>query len=155
MSAPFMSVAAKTADINAAWRTAPPHLKPVFEAVRDFGAGLLIVTRQPGSFALPRGRAARPGIVLIGDDLYTSAGPDGFHFPSVRRAIRACSVFAVVSCEALPSIYAAVADTVAATRCNGMIVETQLQHELQWMELIQKLAPKKPLFLGTVRGGTA
>ena len=39
--------------------------------------------------------------MMIGDDMEQAVGPTGFHLPSIRRAIRACDAFAVVSAEPL------------------------------------------------------
>ena len=45
--------------------------------------------------------------------------------------------------------------TAAVLGRHALIVETRLEHEFQWVQLIQKLAPRRPLILSTVRGGTA
>jgi hypothetical protein len=53
-----------------------------------------------------------------------------------------------------PDVYAAVTAG-AVSGLYVMIVETRPEHEIQWVSLIQKLAPGRPLILTTVRGGTA
>jgi hypothetical protein len=139
--------------LEAAWCQAPDHLKPVFAAVRDCGVGFLFVPQGAEPFRIPKGEK-RPAIYLIGDDFDASRGPADFHLPSVRRAIRECVGFAVVGGGATEEIYAALAaGAVAGGRV--MIVETRLMHEAEWVELIQKLAPGRPLIWGTVRGGHA
>jgi hypothetical protein len=129
--------------INAAIVSSPPHLHPVLVAVRDCGVGMLFVPQGPGKFVIP---SPRPAVVMIGDDMEQAVGPTGFHLPSIRRAIRACDAFA--------DLYATLAST-AVGGGKAMIVETRLAHEFAWIELIQKLAPKRPLCILTVKGGHA
>lgn len=142
------------ASLTDAMERAPAHLRTVIQTVRDHRVGLLIVAQAAQPFRLPR-EPDRPAIVLIGDDTDRADGPNGFHLPSVRRAIRACSAFAVISSAPQPDIYSGIAATAALTRRNVMIVETRLEQELPWLGLIQKLAPKRFIWLGTVEGGRA
>lgn len=141
-------------NLSAAIARAPCHLKPVLETVRDHGVGMLFVSQSMQPFRIP-GPPRKPAIVIFGDDLEQSVGPDGFHLPSVRRAIRACSEFAVVSAAPEPAVYAAMAAAVAVKRSNVLIVETRLEHEFQWVALIRKLAPRKHICILTVKGGNA
>ncbi len=96
-----------------------------------------------------------PAIIIIGDDFDRAVGPAGFHLPSIRRAIRACTAFAVISCEPLPHVYGVIAITATLTRRNVMLIETRPEQELAWLGLIQKLAPGRPITLATVEGGHA
>lgn len=150
----MMHAPSTRANLDKALEIAQPHLRPIIEAVRDLRCGLLVVAQGNTPFRLPRD-PGRPAIILIGDDMHRSIGPDGYHMPSVRRAIRASQAFAVISCEALPHVYASMAATAAVTRRNVLIVETQPAHEIQWANLIRKLAPGKPLWLAVVEGGHA
>jgi hypothetical protein len=148
-----LHIPSTTARLDAAWRQAPDHLKPVLAAVRDCGVGFLFIPQGPEPFRIPKG-TKRPAVYLIGDDFDSSVGPGGFHLPSLRRAMRECVAFAVLGGEATESIYAAVtAGAVAGGRV--MIVETRLQHEIAWVRLIQKLAPRRMLIWGTVKAGRA
>ena len=142
------------ATLTAALDTAPAHLHPVLKAVRDHRCGMFFVGQSTEPFRLPND-PGRPAIVLIGDDMDCAVGPSGFHVPSVRRAIRACDAFAVISSAPQPDIYAGIAAAAALTRRNVMIVETRLEEEHNWLGLIQKLAPKRFVWLGTVEGGRA
>lgn len=92
---------------------------------------------------------------LIDDDMHKSMGPSGFHTASLRRAIQSCGAFAVVSREPIAAVYASVAGVAAVTGASVMLVETRPEHELQWVALIQTLAPGRPLLLTTVNGGHA
>ncbi|QBM75875.1 hypothetical protein E2E30_08875 [Sphingomonas sp. AAP5] len=144
---------ATTARLDTAMEQAPPHLYPVLLAVRDHRVGMLFVGQDAGSFAIPK-ESTRPAIVLIGDDLEQSVGPDGFHMPSLRRLVRKCSAFTVVSSAPTAEIYAA-GTAPAVGGKNAVIIETRLAHEFQWVALIQKLAPGRPILLSTVKGGHA
>lgn len=96
-----------------------------------------------------------PAIFVIGDDTSLSMGPNGFHLPSVIRAIRSCVAFSVISSAAYPQAYAAPAYAAIEFRKNAMIVETRLKYEADWYNLIKKHAPGKPILLATVGGGHA
>lgn len=142
------------ANLDAAYEAVPLHLKPVIKAVRDHRCGLLFVRQSAEPFRLPDD-PGRPAIVLIGDDMHCAVGPNGFHIPSLRRTIRACTAFAVISSAPQPDAYSAIAAMAALTRRNVMIIETRIEEELPWMALIQKLAPKRFIWLATVEGGNA
>lgn len=81
----------------------------------------------------------------------------GFHMPSVRRIIRASQTFAVVSCATLEPVYDAMAFAASTARKNALLIETQPEFEVEWVELIRKLAPSRRLTIATVKGseGTA
>lgn len=143
----------KSPAIDAALASSPAHLLPVLSAVRDKQAAMMFVGQDSGAFTLPRS-AKLAATVLIGDDMHASMGPDGFHMPSIRRLIRACRAFAVVSSEADADLYASMAAVAVGGR-HALIVETRLTHEFQWAALIQKLAPRQPLIISTVKGGRA
>jgi len=133
---------------------AEPHLIPLLEAVRDHAVDLMFVSQSDEAFRLPKNRG-RPAITIIGDDLYEALGPEGFHMPSLRRVIRASQSFAVVSCAALEPVYDAMAFAASAARTNVLVVETRPEFEIQWVELVRKLVPGKPLTIATVEGGRA
>jgi hypothetical protein len=150
----FVSAGTTTARINSALdEGVAPHLIPILIAVRDHRVGMLSVPQGPQAFPFPPSDR-RKAVVLLGDDLDTSVGPEGFHMPSVRRLIRACGAFAVISSAADPAVYAALT-TAAVAGKHALIVETRLAHEFQWVALIQKLAPRRPLLISTVKGGHA
>lgn len=140
--------------LDTAFAAAPPHLQPIARAIRDHGVDAVFVTQESGAFRLPFG-ASRPVIYLIGDDTDRAIGPSGFHLPSIRRAIRKCQFFSVVASAPEPDAYTAMALAASATRRNTMIVETRIEQEIPWLGLIQKLAPKRFVFLSTVKGGRA
>jgi len=133
---------------------APPHLRPILTAVRDQRVGFLFVPQGFDSFRIPK-RADRPTIVVVGDDFDSAQGAAGFHGPSIRRIIRSCAFFAIVSSMPTSDIYGTIAATTAKTRKSGLIIETRLEQEFQWVALVQKLAPGRPILLATVKGGHA
>jgi len=150
----FTDAPSSRENLNRTIACTAPHLRPVLEAVRDFRVRMLFVRQTAKPFRISRD-PTRPAIVMIGDDFDRAVGPDGFHLPSVRRAIRACSAFAVVSSAPPPDAYAAIAHTAAVTRRNTMLIETRVDQEIAWVALIQKLAPGRFILLSTVKGGHA
>lgn len=150
----FINRTASRATLDDAMATAEPHLRPIVQAVRDHGVDMLFASQDAGAFRVPAGRH-NPVIFMIGDDFDQALGPEGFHLPSVRRAIRACSAFAVISSAPQADVYEGIARMAALTRRNVMLIETRVEQELQWMGLIQKLAPKRFIWLATVEGGHA
>lgn len=132
--------------------TAAPHLRPIIEAVRNHGVGMMFAPQGSGAFRLPRKQAL---ITVLGDDFNEALGPDAFHMPSVRRAIRSAGCFAVVSSAPQRDAYTAMAMTAVVSRQNTVIVETRPEQEIQWVHLIQKLAPRRFIWLATVKAGRA
>lgn len=142
------------AGLTAALEASPLYLRPILKAVRDHHCGMLFVGQTDEPFLIPND-PGRPAIITIGDDFDRAVGPSGFHLPSVRRAIRACQVFAVISSEPQPAAYASVAIAAAFLRENVMLIETRPEQEIAWLGLIQKFAPGRPITLATVEGGNA
>lgn len=140
--------------LNFVQAQAAPHLRPIIAAVRDCDISMMFVPQIADPFRLPR-KDAKPTIFMIGDDLERAEGPDTFHMPSIRRAIRACHDFTVVSGAPLPHIYASAAYTPAIDRRHSMLVETRPEQEIAWVSLIRKLAPGRPIILLSVKGGHA
>ena len=110
---------ATTAGLTAAMATAPAYLQPVLLAVRDCRVGFLFAAQGSGPFAIPAKPKRAAAVIILGDDMEQSAGPGGFHLPSVRRVIRAAATFAVVSSAPDASVYAAMALAAAATSALG------------------------------------
>jgi len=150
----FISAAASRATLDRAIQDAAPHLVPLLQAVRDRHVGMLFVPQGSEPFRMPA-RPENPAIIIIGDDLNCALGPSGFHRASVRRAVRSSHCFAVISGAPRADVYRAIATTAEATRQSALIVETRLEQEFQWVSLITKLAPRRPLILSTVQGGRA
>ena len=132
----------------------PPHLRSLLVAVRDHRVAFMFIPQNFDTFSIPA-RADRPSIVLVGDDMETAHGPEGFHMPSLRRIIRGCSAFAVISSAPPTDLYAAMAAATATKRKSTLLIETRPEQEIQWLALIQKLAPGRPIMLAAVRGGKA
>jgi hypothetical protein len=151
---PTVDAGTTRANLDTAIERSPEYLHPIIEAVRDHSVAMLFVPQGDEAFRIPS-RPSKPVIVIVGDDFDKAHGPDGFHLPSIRRMIRGCSSFAVVSSAAQPLVYATVAAVVAAMRQNAMLIETRPQQEIAWVQMIQKLAPGRFIQLATVKGGHA
>lgn len=141
-------------DLDRAIKFTEPHLVPVLKAVRDLGMAFMFVPQVPEPFRIPRG-ATRPTLTVIGDDFDAALGPEGFHRPSLRRAIRTSKAFAVVSSAPTIAAYSSISATAALLGVNTLLVETRPEQEIPWLALIQKLAPRRPIWLSTVEGGHA
>lgn len=128
------------------------HLVPLMEMVRDGGVGMMFVSQTPEPFRIPK---AKPAIVIIGDDYDKAVGPERFHMPSVRRAIRDCHVFTVVSSAATTPVYAMSGLAAVLNRKHSMLIETRPEQEIAWVNLIKKLSPGALICLSTVEGGHA
>lgn len=125
----------------------PRHLRPLLVAARDGGVRLCLVAQGRRRFDLP---ARYPTILLVGDDMHVSMGPDGFHRKSLRRFIRTCRCAVIVSSAPLIEPYAAAAAS-AAMGMNTILVETRLSHEQVWRSFIESEQPGVPLFISTVK----
>lgn len=140
--------------LNVVMDALPPHLRSLLVAVRDHRVAFMFIPQNFDTFRIPA-RADRPSIVLIGDDMETAHGPNGFHMPSLRRIVRGCSAFAVISSAPPMDLYAAMASTTAIKRTSTLLIETRPEQEIAWVSLIQKLAPARPIILATISGGNA
>lgn len=149
----IISRRATRANLDLALKTTEPHLRPIIKAVRDHGVDMVFAKQGSEAFRLPR--TSNPAIIILGDDFDCAMGPEGFHLPSIRRAIRAAHSFAVMSSAPQSAVYTAMALTSVATRRNTMLIETRPEQEIQWVNLIQKLAPGRMVCLATVEGGHA
>lgn len=150
----IMNAPATRDGLTAALEFSPSYLKPIIESVRDHRVGMLFVGQTGKPFRAPIA-ARQPQIIIVGDDFDEAVGPEAFHMPSVRRAIRACEAFAVVSSGPQPVVYASIAATAAFARKNVMLIETRPEQEIPWLAIIQKLAPRRHIWLATVEGGRA
>ena len=129
------------------------HLAPLWEAVRDFGCVLVFVPQGLGPFDLPPGNM--PTIIVLGDDLDEALGPVAFDEQSLRRSLKGVTLAAIVACEPLPEIYADAARHAVVLRKNVVIVETQPEQEIQWVNLIREIEPDAAFFVGSVKEGEA
>jgi hypothetical protein len=138
--------------LAAAERASPPHMVPIFEAVR-VGCQLLLCPQKSGPFELPR-RRERALIAIVGDDVDQAFGPAGFHVNSMKRLLRAASHGMIISSSAEVKLYAVAALAARLTGRISVVVETRPEQEIAWHALFQATAPRVPLIVSTV-GGTA
>ncbi len=127
----------------------PPHLKLVWHAVRDHGITFHRVLQYAGPFAIGE---ARPNFVLLGDDMESAFGPAAFDRESLKRLFAVCAGVVVVSCEALPVLYAAAVSVAVLNRQHTCLIETRLEYETDWIDLVRKVNPTCALGIGTVKG---
>jgi hypothetical protein len=129
----------------------PTHWQPLVLAIAN-GAELLSILQGSGRFDMPTGW---PTIVLVGDDLHDAQGPDAFHAESLRRAIKASHRGVIVSSGPEKAAYAAAGMTALLLRKNTILIETRPEQEISWIQFVQAANPNIPLFVSTVKGGTA
>lgn len=146
--------AASRLNLDHAIKHTEPHLRPVLEAIRDLRLAMMFVPQVAEPFRIPR-NAHLPTLTIVGDDFDSALGPDAFHMPSLRRAVRTSKAFAVVSSAATVDVYSCAVQTAAILRVNTLLVETRPEQEIPWLALIQQLAPRRPIWLSTVEGGHA
>lgn len=138
--------------LEAAARNVAPHLVPIFQAISS-GCEVVFCGQEAGPFALPAGR---PLIAIVGDDTTKALGPSGFHAESIGDLVRSATHGMIISGAAEPQLYSLAA--MAAHMPGGAVVvliETRLEAEIAWIELLQRAAPGVPLIVSTVGGGTA
>ena len=127
---------------------APAHLKAPLLAVRDEGVRFLFVAQGPGAFDVPKDR---PAIVLIGDDLHATLGPDAFHKRALRRYVERCKAAVIVACEPIPEAYSQAASWAVLKREDVLIVETRPEREAEWFDYIRLVAsPGVKVLVATV-----
>lgn len=127
-----------------------PHARILCEAEWYGGCELVCADQVGSSF---NGTTRRPKIFLIGDDTSLSMGPGAFHQQSLIAAIRSSAVFCVISCAAVPSVYACMAYSASRYRKDVMIVETRQEHEAAWYNFIEQHEPTKGILLATAEAG--
>jgi hypothetical protein len=111
------------------------HLFPILEAVAHFACSHLLAPQGCAAFELPRS----PWIIVVGDDMHFSWGPQAFPEDSLNAAIKAAGHFIIVSSgpELLP--YQAAATVAARDRGNALLIETLPHQEGAWLSRIEKL----------------
>src|SRR5262245_3834948 len=131
----YQKLSREFVDLALVDETVPRQWRPLFAAVGG-GCGLLVVV--PGDdrpFDLP---PSGPWLAVIGDDLDRSWGPSGYDQKSLRRLVQHVGCAAVVAAEPLPEAYAAVAAVVMTSGRPGLIVETRMRHEIEWLAFIRE-----------------
>lgn len=138
------------AALSSAIEQAPPHLAPIWLAVRDHGVafGLLPQGHEPSRFAA----VASPTITLVGDDTSQALGPGGFHGESLGRVFVGAGVVVIVACPPHPPLYAAAAIT-AIFGESAVIIETRPAEELPWIEYVLATCPGVRILVGTTTVG--
>jgi len=125
-----------------------PHLLPIVNAIRNHGAGFLVVPQRATD--LERGIAllARPFIVLVGDDADGALGPEQYDRVALERLIGMADGVAIISSAPPEEAYAGIAK-MTMVDCNGLIIETQPEQEIAWTNLVRAVRPCMPILLCT------
>ena len=121
------------------------HLAPPFAAVAE-GLGLAIAAQTAEPFRLPENR---PVVLVVGDDLDTSLGPDGFHKPSLRRVLRRAAGVAVMAGAPRPEPYALAAEAALTFGATMVLIECREITEGDWNAFVATAAPRVPRLIVT------
>lgn len=139
MSEPTLSpLRATRARLSKAIKTGPPHLRSIYQAVRDHGCSHLIITPEAGAFELAPDDS--PMIAIVGDDWERSFGPESFDNASLRRLVARCTQ-AIIMAGFAPDIYHSAASWAVLCRDSVVIVETRSAHEIQWAAYLREAHP--------------
>lgn len=127
----------------------PPHLKPVFEAVRDYGIIYLTLLQHGHGLPVERLNSQNPMMTVVGDDTDAALGPIAFHAATLKILTLRASCVAVISSEPVSNIYALFSLMTGLLRANTLIIETRPEHEQAWVEYVRGLSPHIPVILST------
>jgi hypothetical protein len=127
------------ARIDAALHRAPAYLRPIYFAVRDEGCVHTLVAQGDGPFSLD-GLPDGPVITILGDDLFRSKGPEGFHQASLRSLLARCTC-AVIVVGMSEKPYLMAATTAVLRREDVVIIETRAEHEMHWVNACRAARP--------------
>ena len=127
----------------------PPYLKPVFEVVRDYGAGYLTLLQNGDGLGLDRLNSQVPMITVVGDDTDAALGPGAFDTATLKILTLRASCVAIISSEPVPNIYTLFSLMTGLLRANTLIIETRPEQEHAWVDYIRTLAPHTPVILST------
>ena len=117
-----------------------PHLKPILIAMRDHACGYAIVMQDAGPFRLPE-MASRPTVLLIGDDTFSSKGPEAFDPASLAYAVKDCGAAFIIASAAEADTYSKAVTWPILMRRHVAIIETLPKHEEAWVEFMLSAAP--------------
>jgi len=129
----------------------PPHLAPLWLAVRDGGCELLLLS--PDTQRIPKPRQLT--IALVMDDLGVSRGPEAFCQATLGRFIAQCGSVVIVACGPNGLFYDAAAARAILSGSHTVLIETLPEHEIAWINFVQESHPGVWLLVGTVPHGQA
>lgn len=133
----------------------PPHMIPVFRAIRDNRLRLMIVQQQTGSFIQPMLEIDGPFVTIIADDTDRAVGPDFFHKRSLRRLAETINGAAVIAGTPPPEAYSTMTMMPTLYGHSTAIIETRPEQEIQWVNYLRSVNPELPLIFSTVKEGAA
>lgn len=114
----------------------PRYMVGLFEAVGFFACTGVIVNQSITPFKVLK---KYPTIWLIGDDLFHSYGPAGFHKESLATALSDVSLASIVTTEVMPDAYNAAVTVASRDRKNSAIIETRPEQLEAWLKFIRNI----------------
>jgi hypothetical protein len=143
------SITATKGHLRSVRERTPAHLIPIVDAVLGYGCAHVLVTQGKNGKIGPL-PSDKPIITVIGDDLYTSLGPNGFH-PSIRKLFRAAEAAVIVACAPEQKFYAIAATVAVLEHRNAVIVECRTERELEWHAFAKRHLRTNRIVLCAVR----
>jgi hypothetical protein len=104
------------------------HLKPLYEAVRDFACSWLLVFHGEHEHPVPE----KPWVVTLGDDAHSAYGPVAFHGPSLDALIMAADAVVLVAGTPEQVFYNVAATHAAKYRRGCIVIETRPEQQKAW-----------------------
>ncbi|MCF3947792.1 hypothetical protein AiwAL_15965 [Acidiphilium sp. AL] len=120
--------------LAAAMATLAPHRLPLIRAARD---GLITLIQPRRNTTIPSrllNDQARPAVILIGDDDYTSTGPAGW---TCARRVRFWGRAAMIHAAAAEPEHYETIVIAAALHQRSVLIETDSTHQPAWITFLQ------------------
>ncbi|SMH60477.1 hypothetical protein [Azospirillum agricola] len=123
-----------------------PHLKPLVLAAAHHRIFFGTVLQHAGRFDPPP--AARPFVLLVGDDMFETLGPAAFHSKSLRRVLAGATHVGINAANIQAGIYARAAE-LAAAGGRVVLVECRPETEREWLAFAGRHAPAADKLVST------
>ena len=120
------------------------HLAPLLAGVRGGVINLALIHRKSPVAVYGASPAPRPMVMLVGDDLDGSHGPEGFDHSDLIAAAKAASHVVVYSGAADPELYQLFVAAATLGRLV-LVVETRTAHHEKWKRFLGRYAPRAAL----------
>ena len=137
--------------LRSARKSAPAFLRPIIEAVADFGCGCLMVLQGENvEIEVAPLMLDMPRIAVLTDGPGLSLGPAAFHY-SIARLFRVAGAAVIVACRPEAKFFAAAASVAAFERRNVVIIECDAELEWSWIAYAGRFLSSSRIIVCTSR----
>ncbi len=129
-----------------------PHYARLLDAAREYGVGLAFLPRGGRYRALPEALLGRPVVFVVADDYggeRGSIGPSGFDNKTLKRVLGGARAILLHAAAAEPWQYGAAAHAAMLSAGKAIIIETQPEHETEWLKVVSQHAPDAAILVIT------